>query len=92
MAEDRENVEQPRETPAPPREVGQGDRDSDPEIARKIARKRAAGMTGEGIPARTDMPDFTSGPGYTGQIPPEGEGADEADWNAGGDIGRESGA
>ncbi|HEV8193862.1 MAG TPA: hypothetical protein VGP82_20630 [Ktedonobacterales bacterium] len=82
MAEDRDNIELPESL----RDVGQGERDSDPEIA----RKRAEGVTGEGIPTRTDMPDFTSGPGYTGQIPPEGTG--EGDESAGSDVGRESGA
>jgi hypothetical protein len=82
MDEDRDNIELPESL----RDVGQGERDSDPEIA----RKRAEGVSGQGIPARTDMPDFTSGPGYTGQIPPEGSEADEGDWNAGGDVGRES--
>jgi hypothetical protein len=63
------------------RDIGQGDRDSDPEMSR--IRKRAEETGGSGIPARTDMPDFTSGPGYTGQIPPETNSPEGADWNAG---------
>jgi hypothetical protein len=64
------------------RHVGQGDRDSDPRIAR--ARRRAAETGGTGIPRRTDMPDFISGPGYTGEVPPEPDTPEGADWNAGG--------
>lgn len=50
------------------RGAGQGQRDNDPELAR---RQRETGQApGEGHSA---MPDYVSGPGYTGQIPPEGE-------------------
>jgi hypothetical protein len=67
----------------PGRVIGQGSRDSDPQLARE---RRGGG--GVGMPRRTDMPDFVCGPGYTGQIPPEGEHSGQPDWHAGGDIGR----
>lgn len=48
------------------RDIGQGDRDGDPMIAR--ARQETEGTS---MPQHSAMPDFTSGPGYTGQIPPD---------------------
>ena len=81
MAEDRE-----RDLRERGRDVGQGDRDVDPDMAR--IRKRAEKTGGSGIPARTDMPDFTSGPGYTGQVPPETDTPEGADWSAGSGLGK----
>lgn len=63
------------------RDVGQGDRDVDAELAKEIAEGKHP--LGKG---HTAMPDFTSGPGYTGQIPPEGADTSERDLNRGGDI------
>ena len=76
-------MEDTRPTNTPRRNVGQGDRDSDPELARK---KQRSGKSG----GHSDMPDFTSGPAYTGQIPPEGDSPEEGDWSAGADVGRDS--
>ncbi len=69
----------------PERDVGQGERDSDPQIEK--ARRRAEAAGGTGIPRRTDMPDFTSGPGYTGEVPPEIDTQEGANWDAGGSEG-----
>jgi hypothetical protein len=71
----------------PNRDVGQGDRDMDP----RLARDREIGERRSGLPARSDVPDFTSGPEYTGEVPPEGESRSQGDWNAGGDISDTSG-
>jgi hypothetical protein len=66
------------------RDVGQGDRDADPELARE---QQAAGNPG----GHTAMPDFTSGPGYTGRIPRERDTPPEGDWSAGADVAPDSG-
>lgn len=76
-------MEETRPPGAPGRDVGQGYRDSDPELARK---KQLSGKSG----GHSDMPDFISGPAYTGQIPPEGDSPAEGDWSAGADVARDS--
>lgn len=75
-------MDEERDGMGPRQDVGQGDRDIDPELAREEAQGKQP--LGEGHSA---MPDFTSGPGYTGQIPLEGASASEGELNAGGDTG-----
>ena len=62
----------------PDQDIGQDSRDSDPELAKEEARGKDP--LGEDHSA---LPDFTSGPFYTGQLPPEGPGSSGGNPDAG---------
>ena len=70
-----------RNDPQPDEDIGQDSRDTDPEPAKEQAKgKRPLGGD------HSAMPDFTSGPYYTGQVPPDGPGASGGNPEAGGDT------